>query len=389
MEGTLHCWQHLQDLSGITFPEGLCLHVLSCAAQHGQPALATSVFNALSSLGIKYSEHHFLPLVEAYTRCGDIRQAFIVLNIMRESSLSPPQLSHLNFLSQTIAKDTKTLDKAFFALQDIVQKEGKTADITAFNILLKACLLLDDASRAISTYRDAPILKVRPNLETFNLLLASAGLVGHVELAMYILSDLKAAQITPNEETYGRVILTCLHQPDNTYEQAFLYLEEMKAAGWIPSSGLYASFVKKCAYHNDDRAVKLLEEMERVGHDTKRLKRTIEEQTRLGANSKLFDQGSGRYSRRHEAQMEEEMETEKFISQRTDRYSYDGLEYQSRGRDSRPFSGEERDGRFNPRMDDREDRYTGQSDRNGRYVDSRERRGYNDSRGRGDDRDLL
>ena len=285
----MHCWQHIQELPDVSIPEGLCLQILSVAAQHGQPALATSVFGALSDLRVQYSSHHFLPLIEAYTRCGDFRQAFIALSVMRDSSASPPQITHLNSLINAMARSPQTLDRAYFTLQDIVRKEGKAIDITAFNGLLSACLLHNDASRAISTYRDAASLNVVPNLETYNILLAAASQVGHRELAMYILSDLKKARITPNEETYARVILTCLFQPEGSYDQAFMYLEEMKAAGWIPSSGIYAAFVKKCVYHHDDRAVTLLEEMKKMGYVTKRLETYVADAARLGIRSRLMD----------------------------------------------------------------------------------------------------
>jgi pentatricopeptide repeat protein len=208
---------------------------------------------------------------------------------MRESSISPPQLPHLRFLTEAMAQSTQTLDRAFFILQDIVQKEGKSIDIITFNALLSACLILNDASRAISTYQDAASLKVVPNLETYNLLLSAASKVGHKELAMYVLTELKAAGVTPNESTYAHVILTCLFEPEGSYDQAFLYLEEMKAAGWIPPSGVYAAFVKKCLYHNDERAVTLLEEMKKVGHSTKVLERYMDFSVRLGVRSKVLD----------------------------------------------------------------------------------------------------
>src|SRR5438045_5470138 len=161
--GTLHCWQNIQNIEGVVIPEGICLDVLSTAARNGHPALATSVFDALSNLGIEFREYHFLPLIEAYARCGDIRQAFIVISVMRESCLTPPQTSHLRFLIDELGKSTQTLDRAFFILQDIVQKEGKSIDIVAYNCLLEACIRLNDASRAISTYKDATTLKVQPN----------------------------------------------------------------------------------------------------------------------------------------------------------------------------------------------------------------------------------
>src|SRR5690242_3488801 len=123
LPGTLHCWQHFQSISKVVIPEGLCLHILSTAAKHGDPALATSVFNALSKMEVQFGAQHFLPLIEAYTRCGDIQQAFIVIGIMRSSCLSPPQTSQLRFLVEKIGESAESLDEAFFILQDIVQKQ--------------------------------------------------------------------------------------------------------------------------------------------------------------------------------------------------------------------------------------------------------------------------
>jgi hypothetical protein len=147
---------------------------------------------------------------------------------------------------------------------------------------MAACITLNDASRAISTYRDAESLKIQPNLETYNLLLHAAQKVGHKDLAMYILSDLKKAQITPNADTYASIILTCLTQPTGEYDQAFLYLEEMKAAGFKPRSGLYASFVKKCVYHSDERALTVIDEMKKLGYATGLLETHIRRSAQFG-----------------------------------------------------------------------------------------------------------
>lgn len=303
----MHCWQKIQIFPQLFISEGLCLNVLSTAARNGHPALATSVFDALSTLEIPFCEYHFLPLIEAYVRCGDIRQAFIVISVMRESCLSPPQTLHLSFLIKEIGKSAQNLDRAFFILQDIVQKEGKSIDIVAFNCLLSACIHLKDASRAISTYRDAASLKVQPNIETFNLLLHAAQLVGHIDLAMYILSDLKTAQITPNADTYARVILTYLAQPGTSYDQAFIYLEEMKASGHIPSPGIYSTFVKKCVYSNDDRAMTILEEMKRVGYNVKHLERYVRNATKNRGGSKLLARELMGEARREEGEASQKM----------------------------------------------------------------------------------
>jgi len=187
-----------------------------------------------------------------------------------------------------------------------VEKEGRPIDITAYNIVLQAAIERGDSARAISTYRDAKVLKIRPNLETINLLLRAAQQVGHVDLAMVLLEDLKNAQITPDRDTYTRVILTYLTQQGVMYDQAFLYLEEMKNAGWIPPSGLYTAFIKKCVYHGDDRSVGLLDEMKKIGYPTKTIEEYVLKARSAGAESALFSRRGMGFERRQEARMEEE-----------------------------------------------------------------------------------
>ena len=124
---------------------------------------------------------------------------------------------------------------------------------------------------------------------------------------MYILSDLKTAQITPNADTYARVILTFLAQPGTAYDQAFLYLEEMKASGHIPSPGIYSTFVKKCVYSNDDRAMTILEEMKRVGYNTKYLERYIRNATKNGGGSMMLGRERMGEARREEGEASQKM----------------------------------------------------------------------------------
>ena len=122
---------------------------------------------------------------------------------------------------------------------------------------------------------------------------------------MYILSDLKAAQITPNADTYAHIMLTYLVVPGPEYDQAFLYLEEMKKAGYIPKSGIYATFVKKCVFHNDDRAWTVLEEMEKCGYRTQELKDYIRNAQSINQRSRMGRERQDRmwaFSRRKEVE---------------------------------------------------------------------------------------
>jgi len=290
-------------------PEALCLQVLSVAARYGNPTLATQVFDAIANLKIPFREHHFYPLIEAYTRAKELRNAFIVIGLMRESCPTPPRYYQLNLLIHLIAQSGQTVDRAYFILQDMVTKEGKKIDTEAVNVLLAACIRLRDVSRAVTTYRDVSTLNVKPNIDTFNILLDAARLVGHKELCMQILSDLKAQNLTPNAKTYEMIIATFLSIPTEEYEPAFIYLEEMKAAGFIPKWGTYKRFVTKCVYHRDERAAKILEEMHNFGLATGKLRRQI-------ANDKprvTYSQREGRFQRRMATVWSSEAETQREV----------------------------------------------------------------------------
>jgi pentatricopeptide repeat protein len=308
--GTLHCWQTLENVRNIEFPEGLCLTVLSVAAAHGHPALAASVFDQLAKLKVTWHERHFLPLIEAYLRAGDLRQAFIVISIMRESCATPPHRRIMLPLLGEISKSTKSLDRAYFLLQDIKQKEGKKVDIVAFNALIEACIKLTDTSRALSTYQEAEKFGVTPNIDTYNLLLRSVQKVAHMDLMMVILKDMKAAGIAPNENTFVFVILTCILQSPPDYEPAFAYLEEMKASGMLCPAGVYVAFIKKCTFANDDRAYGLLDEMKKAQYGTEAIERWMQKTvTELGdGRVNVFKQHQQQRIERMSGAREEERE---------------------------------------------------------------------------------
>lgn len=304
-------------MRNIEFPEGLCLKVLSVAAEHAHPALAVSVFDELAKISVAWDERHFLPLIQAYVRAEDIRQAFIVLNIMRERSVTPPTIRSIETLVQAIAVDTKSLDTAYFILEDLAKQEGQKVDLVAFSSLLEACVRLKDASRAVATYQDAAKFGVTPDLETFNILLRAVQQVAHIDLMMTILKDMKAAGLSPNEETFTAVILTCVLQPPPQHEAAFPYLEDMKAHGYIPSSGIYQAFIKKCVFGNDDRVYALLDEMKNMGHGTTTIVNWIQETTRklsMGAPHKFKDFQENRVERMRTAREEDRQATRTVFS---------------------------------------------------------------------------
>lgn len=262
MDGVLHCWKiAVQDLN-LTPDEGLCLSVLHTAARHGLPDLATDVLRVLKLIAVPWEEHHFAPLIEAFCRADQVKEALLTLNIMRTSEVEP-MTETVYPLFDIVKRDTDSIDTVW-AIIDKLYQEGKQIDVSVLNVLIQASVALGDLQRAVGAYKSFSDYQSTPNLTTFNALLKGCVEAGHRELGSLLLADMKEAKIKPDQETYQRFISLCLTQ-DN-YEDAFFYLEEMKAAGHVPSLSVYVSIITKCLSAGDTRYTIAVEEMRDAGY---------------------------------------------------------------------------------------------------------------------------
>jgi hypothetical protein len=124
-----------------------------------------------------------------------------------------------------------------------------------------------------------------PNSETFNILLRTLSRDdGELEdetvrdpkpLAMFLASEMRALKIVPTHLTYDRLILICIKGSD--FSDAFKYLEEMESVGksrgekWWMRQGTATHMVKRCVAKGDERAWRILEEMNKRGFNHERL----------------------------------------------------------------------------------------------------------------------
>jgi pentatricopeptide repeat protein len=256
-------WRMVVQELKIAPDEGLCVSVLHTAARHGLPDLATDVLRVLKLMGAPWKEHHFAPLVEAFCRTGQIKEAILALDIMRSSEIEPRTETASPILGLSKG-DTEAVD-ATWAIIDELHKEGKRIDITAFHVLIKASVALGDLQRAIGAYKSFPEYDVFPDLPTFNLLLQGCVSARHRKLGSLLLEDMQAAKVKPDKETYTQFISLCL--TEDTYEDAFFYLEEMKTAGFKPPRSVYEAIVQKCISVGDTRHTIALQEMTESGYD--------------------------------------------------------------------------------------------------------------------------
>lgn len=206
-------------------------------------------------------EHHLTPLIEAFCRDGRVPDAIEAVTLMREGGIEPSLMTVRPIVD--ILRNAEVLDQAFYCLEDRY-KEGKPVDLAVFNALIHAAGRIGDLQRARATQLAASELGLTPDQDTFNLVLAACASTRHRDLAQTVLAEMSDAGFSPNASTYDSLVRLALGQTE--YEDAFYYLEKMKADGIKPPRDLYKSIGMKCVANDDKRYTLVEDEMEAVGY---------------------------------------------------------------------------------------------------------------------------
>ena len=241
--------------------EGVCIAVLNTAARHGVPELATDVLRVLKLSGIAWQEYHLAALIEAFCRKKQLKEALITLHIMRSNNIIPLPSTSICIIDSIV--DVESLDSTW-AIIDEIHKTKSGLDIDALKIIIQASVLLQDLQRAMGFYKALSEYDLIPDVTIFNSLLDGCIDAGHRHLGDALLADMNKAGVKPNGETYEKIIQLCLTQ--DVYEDAFFYLEEMKAAKFVPTQAVYEALVLKCRSMGDTRMDIALEEMLECGY---------------------------------------------------------------------------------------------------------------------------
>jgi len=262
VEGVLSCWPTVVNEFEHIPNEGICMAVLSTAARHGLPDLATDVLRVLKAGNIDWQEYHFAALMEAFCRNNQLKEALTTLQIMRTNGINPVATT-TSFIFDWIKRDIDSLDSAWTLIDEIFTANG-SIDIDALKVVVRASIFLGDLQRAVGVYKSFADYNLSPDLTTFNLLLDGCVTAQHRPLGDLLLTDMKRFQVKPDQETYRNMIRLCLTQ--TVYEEAFYYLEEMKAAGYVPPQDVYQSLSDKCVAAEDPRSHMVLQEMRECGY---------------------------------------------------------------------------------------------------------------------------
>lgn len=263
VDGVMQTWQKVVHELGVMPDEGCCIQVLHTVGRHGISALGLDVLDVLGRMNVKWQEHHFAPVIEAFTRETKIKEALEMLSIIRGHGIDPvTETAHPIY--QAIQKDSDGVDAAWAYLEQL-HEEGKIVDVTALNVIIQASVAIGDLQRAVGTYKTAADLNVNPDVDSFNFLLSGCIMAEHRELGDRLLAEMKEARVKPDVRTYERLIVLCLTQP--IYEDAFFYLEEMKGEGYLPPANVYEAIVRKCVQVGDTRHKLAVDEMLECGYE--------------------------------------------------------------------------------------------------------------------------
>lgn len=224
--------------------------------------LASEALQQLETLKVQYREYHIAPLLDAFAAIGQVKEAFRCLELVRSCGATPTRETVRPIL-RAIQRDPDAIDNAYMMLDEMNQ-EGQPVDVVSVNVIIEAAAFLNDLQRAIGTYKAMPSLGVKPNTDTFNLLLSACVDALHRDLGGKLFSEMKEAEVKPDVETYVQLISLYLTQTE--YEDAFFYLEEMKAQGLKPPLLVYETIVRKCVSVGDTRYKLAVEELNQMGY---------------------------------------------------------------------------------------------------------------------------
>ncbi|KFZ22906.1 hypothetical protein V502_02619 [Pseudogymnoascus sp. VKM F-4520 (FW-2644)] len=318
--GVLYVWRKRVEIDYLRPSDGTLANVLNTAALAGDPTLATSALKMLADRKGELPTSSYEAMLEAYATAKDVTNAFRVLCIMGkaggESTSKTPSSATTRPLFKLLRDEgPEGIVDAWKALKPL-QEEGKEIPIAAVNVILEAAASSGELGLAMRLYKElvnsqpAPAstteqsdsstvegtvrpntqrqtsrkaLRVRPDTTTINVLLQGCTKIrsslSPKRTAMYLASEMARQGIRPDELTYDRLILVCLLEQYQDYEDAFRYLEEMMAMGWRERvrNGTWHATARRCARERDGRVDTILETMDGLGLETGRLRNVVRE----------------------------------------------------------------------------------------------------------------
>ncbi|KAI1459134.1 hypothetical protein F4805DRAFT_102714 [Annulohypoxylon moriforme] len=258
-DGIKYVWDHSVSPQYINPPDGVVMNVLNTASNHTDAPLAMSALQMLSNRSRKLELHHYEALIDIHAQQGDLRKAFTVLCIVAKAGLRP-DLSSTRSIFRILRKSSAETDNALAIFGDLRLRYKVPS--AAFNVVLEATQVHHVFKVALDLYRNIrQFCADGPDLETYHVLFNHCTRGRSMN---FLVAEMQTFSIEPVEATYDHLIRISSLQ-DN-YEQAFHFLEKMKASktaglpnDWWISRGSALALIRRCIQAEDIRAQELIE----------------------------------------------------------------------------------------------------------------------------------
>ncbi|TKA83908.1 hypothetical protein B0A55_00190 [Friedmanniomyces simplex] len=213
-------WNGQVNTSYLNPASGVCLNVLTTAAQAGDAVLATDVFTHLSKRGTSFTPIHYQLLIDCYLAADppDHKRALSILTIMALEKMADPSPAETRSLYLHLRSNPSLVAEAFAMLRNL-RAEDRKVPIAALNLVIECYVEQRNLMEAMNVYKlihtfvpaatATTARKTYANIETFNLLLRGCRLADPPDeaLASFLVSELLALRVKPTALTYDRLIL--------------------------------------------------------------------------------------------------------------------------------------------------------------------------------------
>ena len=264
-----HVWKRRVKNGHLNPSSGICLNVLNSAARNADTELAIDVFRVLGERNAILDHQHYEMLIEAYMNADDLTNALTILYVMQESYVFPDE-NTVRPIVKYMQQDPARPQQGFDILRT-AQKMRKKIPAAAMNACIEGALGHGKLDLAIEFYKTMHVICVHgADTETFNLLLKGCYSAARKDLAMSLAQEMVSMKVRPDYLSYDRILLVCLRVDDN--EDAMRYYDEMRGQAFTPRKGTLVTLVKSLAKAGDPRTAQVLDDIEKMGLATTRLR---------------------------------------------------------------------------------------------------------------------
>ncbi|KAI4387530.1 hypothetical protein MLD38_005356 [Melastoma candidum] len=251
----------------LSVDEGLILSALGTAGRTYNSTLLDASWAILkrSLRQTKPSAESYLGKIYALASLGHLQRAFSTLHEFESTyAIGHDQVQDLfspfSSLNPLVVACTKngfeTLDNVYFQLENLNRADPPYKSVSALNCVIVGCANIWDLDRAYQTFEAiSGTFGLTPDIHSYNALLYAFGKLKKTFEASRVFQHLVSVGVKPNTMSYS--LLVDAHLTNRDQKAALSVIEEMVAAGFVPTKDILKKVRRRCTremdYESNDR----------------------------------------------------------------------------------------------------------------------------------------